>query len=77
MALIRPSRTPAHQKRDDILASFRDLGLVPVISVNGSIPDADIQVVKGAKPGEVVDCWLTRRGADRLAAPALPRMESM
>ena len=67
MTVTRPDRTAAHATRDALLAQFRDVGLVPVISTNGGIPDADIQVVKGTKPGEVVDCWLTERGKSRLS----------
>ena len=71
MTVARPDRTAAHATRDDLLRQFRDVGLVPVVSTNGSIPDADVQVVKGTKPGEVVDCWLTLRGQDRLWSVSL------
>jgi hypothetical protein len=62
----RPPRTAAHATRDALLVQFRDAGLVPVVSTNGSVPDADVQVVKGTKPGEVTECWLTTRGQGRL-----------
>ncbi len=39
---------------------------MPIISTNGGIPYADIQVVKGEQPGEVLEAWLTRRGEARL-----------
>ena len=62
----RPPRTDAHRERDALLQRFAALGLQPVVSTNGSIPDADIQIVKGAKPGDVPQCWLTLRGGLRL-----------
>lgn len=65
-AVTRPVRTEAHAKRDTYLQQFADLGLTPVVSANGSIPDADIQIVKGAQPGEVLDCWVTDKGRARL-----------
>ena len=66
MAVGKPPRTDAHRQRDELIAQFRDAGLVPVVSTNGGIPDADIQVVKGTKPGEAIECWLTERGKLRL-----------
>ena len=66
MDLTRPPRTAAHVERDRLIAQFKDAGLVPVLSTNGGIPDADIQIVKGPKPGEVLEVWVTARGDDRL-----------
>ena len=70
--IIRPTRTEAHAERDRLIRQFADVGLQPVISTNGSIPDADIQQAKailrdGGKHGEVVECWLTERGQARLS----------
>ena len=64
--LTRPPRTAAHAMLQTLIAQFKDAGLVPVISTNGGIPEADIQVVKGAKPGEVIEAWMTNNGLDRL-----------
>jgi hypothetical protein len=66
MTVTRPPRTDAHRQRDALVQQFHDAGLTPVLSCNGSAPSADIQVVKGEKPGELVDCWLTDRGKVRL-----------
>jgi hypothetical protein len=63
----RPPRTAAHADRDALIRQFADAGLTAVVSTNGGIPDADIQVVKGAQPGDVPECWLTERGRARLA----------
>ena len=68
MTITRPPRTAAHATLQALLAQFRDAGLVPVVSTNGGIPEADIQVVKGAKPGEVLDVWSTDRGRARFKA---------
>lgn len=73
MTVTRPPRTPAHAERDALLLQFAARGLQPVISVNGSIPEADIQVTKalldeGGKYGEVLDARLTLAGAKRLIA---------
>jgi hypothetical protein len=62
----RPPRTDAHRERDALLARFAALGLQPVVSTNGSNPEADIQIVKGAQPGDVPQCWLTVKGTNRL-----------
>ncbi len=72
----RPPRTDAHRRRDELAAQFTALGLTPVISTNGGIPHADIQVVKtllseGGKHGEVTDCWLTDLGTRRLYQASL------
>jgi len=64
--VTRPPRTAAHAERDRLIAQFKDAGLVPVLSTNGGIPDADIQIVKGPKPGEVLEVWVTARGEARL-----------
>jgi hypothetical protein len=64
----RPPRTAAHAKRDELTALFASHGLVAVVSTNGSIPGADIQIVKGVQPGDVPDVWLTARGEARLKA---------
>ncbi len=74
-----PPRTAGHVKRDAIIQQFADAGLVPVISTNGSNPEADIQQAKGPQPGEVVDAWITARGERRLdaAAPTLETREAL
>ncbi len=68
MTVQRPPRFPAHSRRDVLLAQFHAAGIIPIVSTNGGIPEADIQVVKGAKPGEVVECWVTAHGTRRIAA---------
>jgi hypothetical protein len=62
----RPPRTDAHRQRDAYLQQFAALGLTPILSTNGSNPEADIQVVKGEKPGDVPECWITAKGQARL-----------
>ena len=53
---------------------FHALGIVPVVSTNGGIPHADIQIAKipadEAKAGDVtfIDAWVTERGEARLRA---------
>jgi len=64
----RPPRTAGHAQGDALIRQFADAGLVPVLSVNGSTPDADIQVVKGAQAGEVIEAWLTKHGSERVLA---------
>lgn len=72
MNLTRPARTDAHRQRDTYLQQFADLGLVPVLSTNGGEPDADIEVIKGDKPGDVRDCWIKPNGLARLRAATSP-----
>lgn len=62
----RPARTKGHRQRDACLQRFRDAGLVAVVSTNGSDPEADIQIVKGPQPGDVLEAWVTARGEARL-----------
>lgn len=62
----RPARTEGHAQRDALIAQFTAAGLVPILSTNGSNPEADIQIVKGPQPGEVIEAWLTARGERRL-----------
>ena len=62
----RPPRTAAHAKRDELTALFAAHGLVAVVSTNGSIPGADIELILGVQPGELRDAWLKPAGADRL-----------
>lgn len=64
--VTRPPRTDGHRQRDTLLADFAAAGLAPVLSTNGSITDADIQIVKGPQPGEVLEAWLTPKGTQRL-----------
>jgi hypothetical protein len=69
----RPPRTAAHADRDALIRQFADAGLTAVVSTNGGIPDADIQVGKvllsdGGKHGEVIGAWLTNAGQARLTA---------
>jgi hypothetical protein len=64
----RPPRTAAHAKRDELTALFASHGLVAVVSTNGSIPEADIELTKGARPGEVTSVFLTASGEARLKA---------
>lgn len=77
MNLTRPVRTDAHRQRDFYLQQFADLGLVPIVSTNGGIPDADIQIVKGEQPGEVVDCWVTERGKWRFEQGSRALLDAM
>lgn len=62
----RPPRTDGHAQRDALITRFVDAGLVPILSTNASTPEADIQIVKGPQPGEVLEAWLTQRGETRL-----------
>lgn len=64
--VTRPPRTEGHRQRDTLLADFAAAGLSPVLSTNGSIPEADIQIVKGPQHGEVIEAWLTSKGKQRL-----------
>ena len=66
--MVRPPRTAGHAQRDALIQQFADAGLVPAISTNGGIPDADIQVVKGPQPGDVSEAWVTALGQRRLDA---------
>ena len=82
MVRARPPRTAGHASRDAAIAQFAAAGLVPVLSTNGSNPEADIQIVKGAQPGEVLESWITPRGLGRLIperflvdAPAVEAVE--
>lgn len=68
----RPPRTDAHRQRDELIAQFAAVGLTPVVSTNGGVPEADIQVAKallteGGKHGELIEARLTDRGRQRLA----------
>jgi len=71
--ITRPPRTDAHQLLAAFVARFKEAGLIPVISTNGGVPDADIQIVKGPQPGDVTECWITAHGNIRLASPAKHR----
>ena len=72
------TRPAAHVDRDRYLALFHSAGLVPVVSTNGGIPDADIQLAK--VPGNeahskaelegAIECWVTERGQARLEEAA-------
>lgn len=74
MTVQRPPRTDAHRLRDTYLQQFADLGLQPILSVNGSNPEADIQLVK--VPADeahskdelhgLSECWITDKGQARL-----------
>ena len=64
--MVRPPRTAGHAQRDALIQQFAAAGLVPSISTNGGIPDADIQQVKGPQPGDVIEAWITARGEARL-----------
>jgi hypothetical protein len=68
MSAARPPRTSGHAQRDALIARFAAAGLVPVLSTNGSVPDADIQVSydKTTRPGgDVVRADLTQHGQQR------------
>lgn len=63
--------------RADVLAAlqrFYDVGLTPVLSTNGGIPGADVQVVRvpadqASGPADrlrVLDVWVTDKGEQRL-----------
>jgi len=70
--MLKPPPTDAHRERDRYLQMFHAAGLVPIVSTNGGIPDADIQVTKtlldeGGKHGDVLEARLTDRGQRRLA----------
>lgn len=67
MSIVRPPRTEAHRQRDTYLQQFADRGLVPILSTNGGEPDADIEIIKGDKPGDVRECWVKPWGERRLA----------
>jgi len=64
----RPPRTAAHVERDRLIQQFHDAGLQAVVSTNGSIPDADIQVafVTAPEGGQALSAWLTAKGQARL-----------
>lgn len=74
--MIRPPRTPAHAVLQTYLGQFRDAGLIPVVSTNGGIPTADIEVTKGAKPGDVTAAVITETGTQRLAKAAQDEFHS-
>jgi hypothetical protein len=55
------------------LTRFHDAGLTPVLSTNGAIPDADVQVVRvpadqrtQGEPNAILDVWVTEKGEARL-----------
>ena len=69
--MLKPPRTDGHQQRDALIQQFADAGLTPIVSTNGSTPEADIQVTKalldeGGKHGEVLEARMTERGRLRL-----------
>ena len=68
----RPPRTAGHAQLQTLVKQFADAGLTPVVSTNGSIPGADIQVAKGPKPGEVVEARLTTKGSRRIEVATMP-----
>jgi hypothetical protein len=68
LVIERPPRTAGHAQRDAAIKRFADAGLVPVLSTNGGNPEADIQIVKGPKAGEVLEAWITAKGEARLPA---------
>ncbi len=63
---VRPPRTDAHRLRDELIARFAAAGLTPVLSTNGSIPSADIELILGVKPGDLRDAWIKPQGVRRL-----------
>jgi len=59
--------------REALLAPFHDAGLTPVLATNGSIPDADVQVVRvpanlrvQGEANVILDAWITEKGQRRL-----------
>ena len=62
----RPPRMVGHTQLAELVRRFSQAGLLPVVSTNGAIPGADIQIVKGEQRGEVLAAWLTDKGAERL-----------
>lgn len=66
--LTRPERTVFHAQRDALLRAFADAGLTPLISTNGGVPSADVQVGKMPARGDLFGAWLTERGRSRLRA---------
>jgi len=60
---------------DAALAQFHAVGLVPVLSTNGGIPEADVQVVRvpanqrvKGEANVILDVWITEKGQARLDA---------
>lgn len=75
----RPARTKAHAERDALLQQFADAGLQPIISTNGSIPHADIELTmaslkEGGQYGEMQNAAITERGAARLRWDEVPEV---
>jgi len=57
---------------DNALAPFYRRDLVPVVSTNGSIPEADVQVVRvpadqrtKGEANVILDVWITAKGQAR------------
>lgn len=78
----RPARTAAHGDRDALLQQFHDAGLQPILSTNGGIPEADIELTTAALKdgggyGELVEARLTERGAARLRGDEVPEIAPM
>jgi hypothetical protein len=67
MPVSRPPRTEAHAQRDALIQQFADKGLTPVLSTNGSVPSADIELTfNKLQPGSVSAAVLTEAGRQRL-----------
>ena len=63
---------PDRADLDAAIARFHAVGLTPVLSTNGGIPDADIEVTRGKRrpnnTAPIVDVTVTAAGLARLEA---------
>lgn len=64
-----PDRADLHRALD----RFYDAGLVPILSLNGGIPSADIEVTRGPRvqgeaSGAILEVRITSAGQARLQA---------
>lgn len=73
VTLARPDRGPKRAELDTLIGRFAAAGLQPVVSTNGSIPNADIQVAQvpakeagGPDRWKIEDVWITAHGRTRL-----------
>ncbi|HMF58847.1 MAG TPA: hypothetical protein VK595_00665 [Vicinamibacterales bacterium] len=66
MIQTKPDRGPKLAELTALLARFAEAGLQPVLSTNGGIPEADIQVAKETGHSLILGVWLTAKGQARL-----------
>ena len=64
--MTKPDQGPKRADLDGLLAEFAAVGLTPVLSTNGGVPDADIHIAKVTGEPLILDVWITAKGHARL-----------